>query len=213
MSDEWWDHPDELEDEPNLWASWPGASLPSHCQQVRLTNGNYKWHLPSHEHALIRYGPCFLCSRCGMIYMEPHQLGWAPLKVSYMDTLPDSLSSEHKELVKIVFIAVFYSNTFNSDTLLSYFIFQETQQKLKNQILVWIFVLFSCLTVIGMLCYSSFCRSRTCSTGWCNHAWISFTASVAFFCRALPHTWPTAWWGSIHVFWVCNNYHYKSEGS
>nr|XP_023674913.1 dynein heavy chain 3, axonemal [Paramormyrops kingsleyae] len=42
-------------------------------------------------------------SRCGMIYMEPHQLGWAPLKVSYMDTLPDSLSSEHKELVEDLF--------------------------------------------------------------------------------------------------------------
>uniref|UniRef100_A0A673Y2U6 Dynein axonemal heavy chain 3 n=1 Tax=Salmo trutta TaxID=8032 RepID=A0A673Y2U6_SALTR len=31
-------------------------------------------------------------SRCGMIYMEPHQLGWAPLRDSYMDTLPESLN-------------------------------------------------------------------------------------------------------------------------
>uniref|UniRef100_A0A7N5K2X3 Dynein axonemal heavy chain 3 n=1 Tax=Ailuropoda melanoleuca TaxID=9646 RepID=A0A7N5K2X3_AILME len=39
-------------------------------------------------------------SRCGMIYMEPHQLGWKPLKDSYMDTLPASLTEEHKELVR-----------------------------------------------------------------------------------------------------------------
>uniref|UniRef100_A0A3B3ZSH8 Dynein heavy chain hydrolytic ATP-binding dynein motor region domain-containing protein n=1 Tax=Periophthalmus magnuspinnatus TaxID=409849 RepID=A0A3B3ZSH8_9GOBI len=38
-------------------------------------------------------------SRCGMIYMEPHQLGWAPLRDSYMNTLPQSLDAEHRELV------------------------------------------------------------------------------------------------------------------
>uniref|UniRef100_A0A6I8N855 Dynein axonemal heavy chain 3 n=1 Tax=Ornithorhynchus anatinus TaxID=9258 RepID=A0A6I8N855_ORNAN len=39
-------------------------------------------------------------SRCGMIYMEAHQLGWQPLKDSYMDTLPNTLSNEHRELVR-----------------------------------------------------------------------------------------------------------------
>ncbi|PNI91684.1 DNAH3 isoform 3 [Pan troglodytes] len=43
-------------------------------------------------------------SRCGMIYMEPHQLGWKPLKDSYMDTLPSSLTKEHKELVSELII-------------------------------------------------------------------------------------------------------------
>ncbi|KAM9584412.1 dynein axonemal heavy chain 3 [Trichechus inunguis] len=43
-------------------------------------------------------------SRCGMIYMEPHQLGWKPLKDSYMDTLPSSLTEEHKELVDDMFM-------------------------------------------------------------------------------------------------------------
>ncbi|XP_042559183.1 dynein axonemal heavy chain 3 isoform X2 [Clupea harengus] len=42
-------------------------------------------------------------SRCGMIYMEPHQLGWTPLRDSYMDTLPTSLSEEHIELVTDLF--------------------------------------------------------------------------------------------------------------
>ncbi|XP_039631019.1 dynein heavy chain 3, axonemal [Polypterus senegalus] len=42
-------------------------------------------------------------SRCGMIYMEPHQLGWAPLKDSYMETLPDTLGAEHRELVNDMF--------------------------------------------------------------------------------------------------------------
>lgn len=38
-----------------------------------------------------------------MIYMEPHQLGWKPLKDSYMDTLPSTLTEEHKELVSRCF--------------------------------------------------------------------------------------------------------------
>lgn len=36
-----------------------------------------------------------------MIYMEPHQLGWTPLRDSYMNTLPESLSTEHRELVRL----------------------------------------------------------------------------------------------------------------
>ncbi|XP_072168572.1 dynein axonemal heavy chain 3-like [Diadema setosum] len=42
-------------------------------------------------------------SRCGMIFMEPHQLGWRPLKTSYMDELPACLTAEHKELVNDLF--------------------------------------------------------------------------------------------------------------
>ncbi|XP_030740234.2 dynein axonemal heavy chain 3 [Echinops telfairi] len=43
-------------------------------------------------------------SRCGMIYMEPHQLGWKPLKDSYMDTLPSNLTEEHNALVDDMFM-------------------------------------------------------------------------------------------------------------
>ncbi|XP_069761611.1 dynein axonemal heavy chain 3 isoform X2 [Narcine bancroftii] len=42
-------------------------------------------------------------SRCGMIYLEPHQLGWTPLKDSYMDTLPPTITVEHKELINDMF--------------------------------------------------------------------------------------------------------------
>nr|XP_055037339.1 dynein axonemal heavy chain 3 isoform X1 [Misgurnus anguillicaudatus]XP_055037340.1 dynein axonemal heavy chain 3 isoform X1 [Misgurnus anguillicaudatus] len=42
-------------------------------------------------------------SRCGMIYMEPHQLGWTPFRDSYMDTLPANLEDEHRTLVMDLF--------------------------------------------------------------------------------------------------------------
>ncbi|XP_077172642.1 dynein axonemal heavy chain 3 [Paroedura picta] len=43
-------------------------------------------------------------SRCGMIYMEPHQLGWKPLKDSYMNTLPSNLQENHIELINDLFM-------------------------------------------------------------------------------------------------------------
>ncbi|XP_051969464.1 dynein axonemal heavy chain 3 [Xyrauchen texanus] len=42
-------------------------------------------------------------SRCGMIYMEPHQLGWMPLRDSYINTLPESLADEHRTLITDLF--------------------------------------------------------------------------------------------------------------
>lgn len=36
-----------------------------------------------------------------MIYMEPQQLGWSPLRDSYMSTLPESVSTEHRKLVRL----------------------------------------------------------------------------------------------------------------
>ncbi|NXC38348.1 DYH3 protein, partial [Penelope pileata] len=43
-------------------------------------------------------------SRCGMIYMDPQQLGWKPLKDSYMNTLPPNLQEEHQKLVNDMFM-------------------------------------------------------------------------------------------------------------
>ncbi|EDO45806.1 predicted protein [Nematostella vectensis] len=42
-------------------------------------------------------------SRCGMIYMEPHMLGWKPLLTSWLHTLPKTLNEENKELIKDLF--------------------------------------------------------------------------------------------------------------
>uniref|UniRef100_A0A3Q3KFH4 Dynein heavy chain hydrolytic ATP-binding dynein motor region domain-containing protein n=1 Tax=Monopterus albus TaxID=43700 RepID=A0A3Q3KFH4_MONAL len=40
-------------------------------------------------------------SRCGMIYMEPSQLGWMPLVISWMNTLPDALQNEKQEIMEV----------------------------------------------------------------------------------------------------------------
>ncbi|XP_075250490.1 dynein axonemal heavy chain 3-like isoform X2 [Convolutriloba macropyga] len=43
-------------------------------------------------------------SRCGMIYMEPMELGWRPIKKSFMEhELPRNLTEEHKKMVDDLF--------------------------------------------------------------------------------------------------------------
>lgn len=40
-------------------------------------------------------------SRCGMIYMEPHMLGWQPLFQSWIATLPGHLKDQHTVITQL----------------------------------------------------------------------------------------------------------------
>ena len=42
-------------------------------------------------------------SRCGMIYMEPASLGWRPIFTSWVNTLPATLTENHKKLIVELF--------------------------------------------------------------------------------------------------------------
>jgi len=47
--------------------------------------------------------------RCGMIYMDPLQLGWEPLVKSWMNTsLPDKLIQEQKDTIQVQYIMFFF---------------------------------------------------------------------------------------------------------
>ncbi|XP_071052662.1 dynein axonemal heavy chain 7-like isoform X1 [Onthophagus taurus] len=43
-------------------------------------------------------------SRCGMIYMEPATLGWEPLLISWINTLPESITEFQRAMIKALFI-------------------------------------------------------------------------------------------------------------
>ena len=43
-------------------------------------------------------------SRCGMIYMEPVSLGWAPILASWINTLPELLSDHIRFHIKDMFM-------------------------------------------------------------------------------------------------------------
>ena len=42
-------------------------------------------------------------SRCGMVYLEPHQMGWQPLMLSWLNTLPPTIAGENRKHLQGLF--------------------------------------------------------------------------------------------------------------
>ena len=45
-------------------------------------------------------------SRCGMIYLEPHMLGWEPVLKSWLNTLPPVFTANIKELISDMYLRI-----------------------------------------------------------------------------------------------------------
>ena len=43
-------------------------------------------------------------SRCGMVYMEPFEIGWQPLFKSWMNTLTDKIKVDDLEEIEMLFL-------------------------------------------------------------------------------------------------------------
>ncbi|XP_029456789.1 LOW QUALITY PROTEIN: dynein heavy chain 12, axonemal [Rhinatrema bivittatum] len=103
-------------------------------------------------------------SRCGMIYLEPLQLGWMPIVISWMDTLPQPLNAkDNKSLLQELFEWLIHPvlrflrkkckemvPTSNSNTLVSLtrlfemLLFEAVQQDQANKnIRTWIMACFA----------------------------------------------------------------------
>ena len=42
-------------------------------------------------------------SRCGMVYVQPDLLGWRPVMQSWLNTLPEGVNAQHKQLIVQLF--------------------------------------------------------------------------------------------------------------
>ena len=63
-------------------------------------------HMCTYIHTYVLYHPVLVCwqvSRCGMIYLEPHMLGWEPVHRSWANTLPPTLTEENKTLISSLY--------------------------------------------------------------------------------------------------------------
>uniref|UniRef100_A0A672TSR7 Dynein axonemal heavy chain 3 n=1 Tax=Strigops habroptila TaxID=2489341 RepID=A0A672TSR7_STRHB len=91
-------------------------------------------------------------SRCGMIYMDLQELGWKPLKDSYMNTLPPNLQEEHRELVRDL---IFYTDLIKINFKVMFTICplegRHAESKLFEQIMLWLqgLFLFALVWTIG----------------------------------------------------------------
>ena len=63
---------------------------------IRLTN---EMRMMFEVQDLVAASPATV-SRCGMVYMEPHQLGWRPLVASWVAALPSSMRLDHGDFLQ-----------------------------------------------------------------------------------------------------------------
>lgn len=120
----------------------------------------------------------FVACRCGMIYMEPMQLGWEPLIKSWMNVaLPSVFTDDQRETVQVCL--------FHLGCKLTHCLYHNYMVSMYSNLLMYgLFVFRCCLTGCWLLAYNL------------------YPNIASILSNVTQCTWPWACWPCMPAWWM-----------